>query len=49
MRGLVEAHDPDSPSFDDVVEGKGRGVILSLEGPPGSGKTLTAGMYAGAR
>lgn len=48
MRGLVEAHDPDSPSFDDVVEGKGRGVILSLEGPPGSGKTLTAGKYPDA-
>lgn len=29
-------------SFDDVIEGKGRGIILLLCGPPGVGKTLTA-------
>ncbi|RMY66257.1 hypothetical protein D0863_08555 [Hortaea werneckii] len=29
-------------SFDDVVAGKGRGIILLLCGPPGVGKTLTA-------
>jgi hypothetical protein len=28
--------------FDDVVKGKGRGVIMQLSGPPGVGKTLTA-------
>jgi hypothetical protein len=28
--------------FDDVVEGKGRGIIMQLSGPPGVGKTLTA-------
>lgn len=28
--------------FDDVVEGKGRGMIILLCGPPGTGKTLTA-------
>jgi hypothetical protein len=28
--------------FDDVVQGKGRGVIMLLSGPPGVGKTLTA-------
>ncbi|KAJ5324416.1 hypothetical protein N7476_003016 [Penicillium atrosanguineum] len=28
--------------FDDVVQGKGRGVIMQLSGPPGVGKTLTA-------
>lgn len=28
--------------FDDVIEGKGRGIILLLCGPPGVGKTLTA-------
>ncbi|GLB02626.1 hypothetical protein AtubIFM57258_003984 [Aspergillus tubingensis] len=28
--------------FDDVVQGKGRGVIMLLRGPPGVGKTLTA-------
>lgn len=29
-------------SFDDVIQGKGRGMILLLTGPPGVGKTLTA-------
>ena len=29
-------------AFDDVIEGKGRGIILLLCGPPGVGKTLTA-------
>lgn len=29
-------------NFDDVVEGKGRGIIMQLAGPPGVGKTLTA-------
>ncbi len=28
--------------FDDVVAGKGRGIICLLSGPPGVGKTLTA-------
>ncbi|KAA8646528.1 hypothetical protein EYZ11_004832 [Aspergillus tanneri] len=28
--------------FDDVVQGKGRGIIMQLSGPPGVGKTLTA-------
>ncbi|KAB5531329.1 AAA family ATPase [Coniochaeta sp. 2T2.1] len=28
--------------FDDIVKGKGRGLILVLHGPPGVGKTLTA-------
>ncbi|KAH7014439.1 uncharacterized protein B0I36DRAFT_338730 [Microdochium trichocladiopsis] len=29
-------------SYDDVIEGKGRGLIFLLYGPPGLGKTLTA-------
>ncbi|KAJ5972272.1 uncharacterized protein N7479_002190 [Penicillium vulpinum] len=29
-------------TFDDVVQGKGRGFIMQLSGPPGVGKTLTA-------
>jgi len=29
-------------SFDDVIQGKGRGIIMLLSGPPGVGKTLTA-------
>ena len=29
-------------SFDDVIQGKGKGIIMLLSGPPGVGKTLTA-------
>jgi hypothetical protein len=29
-------------TFDDVIQGKGRGIIMLLSGPPGVGKTLTA-------
>jgi hypothetical protein len=28
--------------FDDVIKGKGQGLIILLAGPPGTGKTLTA-------
>lgn len=28
--------------FDDVIQGKGKGIIMLLSGPPGVGKTLTA-------
>jgi SpoVK/Ycf46/Vps4 family AAA+-type ATPase len=28
--------------FDDIIEGKGKGMIIQLNGPPGVGKTLTA-------
>jgi ATPase family associated with various cellular activities (AAA) len=34
--------------FDDVIEGKGRGIIMLLSGPPGVGKTLTAESVAEA-
>lgn len=33
--------------FDDLVAGKGRGLIILLRGAPGLGKTLTAGEAAG--
>lgn len=41
---LVKSHDSQFSGFDDIIEGKGKGVIMLLEGSPGSGKTLTAGM-----
>jgi hypothetical protein len=31
-------------TYDDLIEGKGRGLIFLLHGAPGLGKTLTAGM-----
>lgn len=35
-------------SFDDVIQGKGKGIIMLLSGPPGVGKTLTAESVAEA-
>lgn len=29
-------------TFDDVIAGKGKGIVMLLNGPPGVGKTLTA-------
>jgi hypothetical protein len=46
VQALVSEHtqrttNPDA-GFDDIVKGKGQGLILVLHGPPGVGKTLTA-------
>jgi SpoVK/Ycf46/Vps4 family AAA+-type ATPase len=40
---LVKQHTASSEGFKDVVVGKGQGLTVLLHGPPGSGKTLTAG------
>ncbi|KAF4542533.1 ATPAse AAA+ type core protein [Lasiodiplodia theobromae] len=40
--GFTETQNKVKASFDDVIEGKGKGIILLLCGPPGVGKTLTA-------
>jgi hypothetical protein len=40
--GFTESQRKFKESFDDVIEGKGKGIILLLCGPPGVGKTLTA-------
>lgn len=44
LQALVRRHNPDDTdeAFDDFVEGKGKGLIILLHGPPGVGKTLTA-------
>jgi DNA polymerase III delta prime subunit len=44
LESLVRAH-PEDLQFDDLVKGKGRGLIFLLHGEPGVGKTLTAGTY----
>ncbi|EKM58422.1 uncharacterized protein PHACADRAFT_252732 [Phanerochaete carnosa HHB-10118-sp] len=41
IRSLVTQH-TSQQNFDDVVAGKGRGLVGLLCGPPGCGKTLTA-------
>jgi hypothetical protein len=46
VRALVETHSgggSNAPkTIDDVITGKGRGLVCVLHGPPGVGKTLTA-------
>lgn len=43
VRALVATHvQQRGLAFDDIVKGKGKGLVLVLHGPPGVGKTLTA-------
>ncbi|KAL3293147.1 AAA family ATPase [Colletotrichum asianum] len=43
VQALVESHKYHaSKSIDDVIQGKGKGLVAVLHGPPGTGKTLTA-------
>lgn len=39
---FVESQVANKSRFDDMIEGKGKGIIMLLSGPPGVGKTLTA-------
>ena len=39
---FVENHTKTRHNMDDVIMGKGQGLIFLLSGPPGTGKTLTA-------
>lgn len=43
VQAMVNTHLRQSDRFDDLVPGKGGGVVMLLHGPPGVGKTLTAG------
>ncbi|KAK3389467.1 cation channel-like protein [Podospora didyma] len=43
VKVLVESHKYHAAeSIDDVIQGKGKGLVAVLHGPPGTGKTLTA-------
>ncbi|KAF2206993.1 hypothetical protein CERZMDRAFT_52018, partial [Cercospora zeae-maydis SCOH1-5] len=42
LEALVRQQKLHKQDFDDVVQGKGQGLIMLLSGPPGTGKTLTA-------
>ena len=50
LRSLIEGNakaieanpDDDIEPFDDFIRGKGQGLVISLFGPPGVGKTLSA-------
>src|SRR5271168_3482041 len=39
---VAESQIQHKENFDDVIQGKGKGMIMLLSGPPGVGKTLTA-------
>ncbi|KAI9665062.1 MAG: hypothetical protein M1821_006510 [Bathelium mastoideum] len=42
VRAMVENHGSKKDKFDDVIKGKGKGLIFILHGVPGTGKTFTA-------
>ncbi|KAK3334385.1 hypothetical protein B0H65DRAFT_593015 [Neurospora tetraspora] len=42
VEALVKGHKSKGVVFDDVIAGKGQGLIFLLHGNPGLGKTLTA-------
>jgi|SRR5271156_2861397 len=43
IHSLVKVHTDSRLSFDDIIAGKGKGMVALLHGEPGVGKTLTAG------
>jgi hypothetical protein len=43
IRSLVQQRSSQDEGFDDHIKGKGKGLIFLLHGPPGVGKTFTAG------
>lgn len=43
VHSLVKNHLAGNSPFDDMIKGKGRGLIFLLHGLPGVGKTFTAG------
>jgi DNA polymerase III delta prime subunit len=49
IHSLVKVHTDERVRFDDVIKGKGRGMIFLLHGAPGIGKTLTAGTHYRSR
>ena len=46
ISSLLELQDNQiEDTFDDLIQGKGKGLVFLLHGPPGVGKTYTAGSY----
>lgn len=46
IKSLVQSHGNGTADFDDIVSGKGKGLVGLLSGGPGVGKTLTAEVVA---
>lgn len=46
IKTLIDALVDDTKEGDDIIVGKGQGVIILLYGPPGCGKTLSAEAYS---
>ena len=46
LYSLVNAHVTGRASFDDIIPGKGKGMVFLLHGSVGAGKTVTAGKCA---
>ncbi|KAK6822944.1 hypothetical protein PG987_014489 [Apiospora arundinis] len=42
IQALVKVHKSRNKTMDDIIKGKGNGLIVLLHGSPGTGKTLTA-------
>jgi SpoVK/Ycf46/Vps4 family AAA+-type ATPase len=42
VHSMVKQHSSQEDAFDDIIAGKGKGMIGLFSGPPGCGKTLTA-------
>ena len=45
VRAMVQSYLKKTDSFQDLIPGKGAGLVILLHGPPGVGKTLTAGRF----
>ena len=43
IHSLIKVHTSQGMGFDDIIKGKGKGMVFLLHGVPGTGKTLTAG------
>jgi len=46
IHSMIKIHKDERLQFDDLIKGKGKGMIFLLHGEPGVGKTLTAGGYS---
>lgn len=42
IRALIDVRMSKAKKFDDIVSGKGNGLVMLLHGSPGTGKSLTA-------